>query len=211
MEPSTSGGQVDLRKSFRGALATDGELIRLARRRRRREKPELVALCDTSGSMDLYSRFVLAFVLALRRATRGTEIFAFNTALTRLTRIVAPTNLQRTLGRLAAEVPDWSGGTRLGDCLQQFVDGYMDRLVGSRSVVLIFSDGLDLGDPERVSHAMASIHARARKVVWLNPLAGDPRYRPEARGMQAALPYIDHLLPAHSLEALERSLPMMAA
>lgn len=211
LEPSANRGRVDLRRSFRGALATDGELIRLARRSRRLERPALVALCDTSGSMDLYSRFLLAFVLALRRATRGTEIFAFNTSLTRLTGVLSTGNVRHTLDRLAAEVPDWSGGTRLGDCLGEFVETYLDEVVSSRSVALIFSDGLDLGSTDRLAAAMDSIRARARKIVWLNPLAGDARYRPEARGMQAALPYVDHLLPAHNLEALERALPLIAA
>lgn len=209
--PSGARGRPDLRRSLRAALATDGELVRLARRARRVERPALVALCDTSGSMDLYSRLVLAFVLALRRATRGTEIFAFNTSLTRLTRLLSPGNVAETLRRLSAEVPDWSGGTRLGDCLAEFADRYMDAVVSSRSVVLVFSDGLDRGETASLTRALSALRARARKIIWLNPLAGDSRYAPEARGMRAALPFIDHLVPAHSLEALERAVPLMAA
>lgn len=211
LHPSRGRGRVDLRRSLRAAVATDSEILHLARRRPRRERSSLVAFCDTSGSMDLHGRFLLAFVLALRRAARGSEIFAFNTRLTRLTHVVSAGNLQATLDRLAAEVPDWSGGTRLGDCLGEFVDRWLDSVVTRKSVVLLLSDGLDQGATERLTAAMAAIRSRARRVIWLNPLAGDPRYEPEARGMRAALPYVDHLVPAHNLEALERALPLLAA
>lgn len=211
LRPARGRGRIDLRRSLRAAVATDSEILRLARRRPRCERSSLVAFCDTSGSMDLHGRFLLSFVLALRRATRGSEIFALNTRLTRLTNTVSAGNLKVTLERLAAEVPDWSGGTRLGDCLAEFVDRYLDSTLTPHSVVLILSDGLDQGATERLTAAMAAIRSRARRVIWLNPLAGDPRYEPEARGMRAALPYVDHLIPAHNLEALEGALPLLAA
>ena len=199
--PTRGRGDVDLRRSFRRAV----------------ERPRLVALCDTSGSMDPHARLVLAFLLALRGVEPSSELFAFNTTLVRLTTTLRPgagasaTAVRRTLARLAAEVPDWSGGTRIGECLADFADRHLDALVDNRTVVLILSDGLDRGDVAPLAAAMRAIRRRARRVLWLNPLAGDPRYEATARAMAAALPHVDKLLPAHDLAALERMLPLLAA
>jgi uncharacterized protein with von Willebrand factor type A (vWA) domain len=209
--PTRGSGEVDLRRSFRRVLAHGGEWLSLARRTRALEKPRLVVLCDTSGSMDPHARFLLTFVLALGRAARTTEIFAFNTALVRLTPALRPGQVSATLARLAAQVPDWSGGTKIGECLGEFARHHLEPLVDARTVVLIVSDGLDRGDLEPLAAAMRAIRARARRVLWLNPLAGDARYEPTARAMAAALPYVDRLLPAHDLESLERLLPLLAA
>lgn len=212
--PVRGRGEPDLRRSFRSAVAHGGELLSLARRARPIEKPRLVVLCDTSGSMDPHTRFLLTFVLALRRVTRSqrsTEIFAFNTALVRLTPWVRPGRVDLTLDRLATQVPDWSGGTKIGESMADFVAIYLDELVDGQTTVIILSDGLDRGDVEPLGLAMRAIQARARRVLWLNPLAGDARYEPTARAMAAALPFIDRLLPAHNLESLERLLPLLAA
>ncbi len=219
--PVRGRGDPDLRRSLRRAAALDGDLAVLARRARPIEEARLVVLCDTSGSMDPHSRFLLAFVLALRRAARHSEVFAFNTSLVRLTGwlrsggmrpegLDGPHGIAAMLDRLARQIPDWSEGTRIADCLAEFADTYL-HLVDSRTVVLILSDGLDRGDVDRLPGALAAIRARARRIVWLNPLAGDQRYQPTARAMAAALPYLDHLLPAHNLESLARLLPLLAA
>ena len=207
--PSERGPVVDIRRSFRRSLAHGGELVELARRARAVELPSLVVLCDTSGSMDACSRFLLAFVFALRKVTRRTEIFAFNTSLTRLTPWLRTGDVAGTLERLARNVRDWSGGTRIGECLLAFVDHHLRHTVRSDTTVLILSDGLDRGDTESLETALLTIRRRARRLIWLNPLMGDPRYRPEAKGMQAALPHVDRLVPAHNLEALEAILPMI--
>lgn len=209
--PVRTRGVMDARRSFRAALSTDGELLKLARRGRAIRHPRIVALCDTSGSMDTHTRFLLSFLLALKKVAPRTEVFAFNTALTRLTPWVSPGRVGRTLELLSAGVPDWSGGTRIGECLASFVDGWLDQTVDGRTTVLIVSDGLDRGDTEVLAGAMRAIRSKARRVLWLNPLLSDPRYEPTARGMAAALPYVDRLLPAHDLESLERVLPMLAA
>ena len=209
---ATSGrGIPDPRRSFARALRTGGELVSLAARRHALEVPRIVFLCDTSGSMGPYARFLLSFALSLKRVARNTEVFAFNTSLHRLTRWLAPSRLALTLERLAEGVPDWGGGTRIGDCLAEFVDKHLARTVDGRTVVVILSDGLDRGDPERLREAMRRIRARARRVVWLNPLLRDPRYRPEARGMEAALPFVDRFAPAHDAASLERLLPDLVA
>jgi uncharacterized protein with von Willebrand factor type A (vWA) domain len=212
--PVRGRGEADLRRSFRRAIAYGGEFLSLARRARPIEKPRIVVLCDTSGSMDPHTRFLLTFMLALRRVTRSersSEIFAFNTTLVRLTPWVRPGQVDRTLDRLATQVPDWSGGTKIGECLGDFVTYYLDELVHGQTTVIILSDGLDRGDVEPLAGAMRAIRGRARRVLWLNPLAGDDRYEPTARAMAAALPFIDRLLPAHNLESLERLLPLLAA
>lgn len=204
-------GVVDLRRSFRRTIGTRGEFLSLARRARAIEEPRLVILCDTSGSMEPHTRFLLAFVLALKRVARRTEVFAFNTALVRLTTWLSPGRIDSTLKRLAGGVPDWSGGTRIGESLAEFVTRYQDEVVNAKTVVVIFSDGLDRGDTALLVGAMRVIQSRARKVIWLNPLLGDPRYQPIARGMEAALPFVDHFASAHNLESLERLFPLLAA
>jgi len=210
LTPVRGPGLPDFRRSFRRAIGTGGEMLSLARRARAIEEPRVVVLCDTSGSMDLHVKFLLAFVLALKRVARTTEVFAFNTSLTRLTPWLMPGKISHTIDRLAIDVPGWSGGTRIGESLAEFVAKYQQQFVTGRSVVVIFSDGLDRGDTTMVAGAMRALAAKARKIVWLNPLSGDPRYEPTARAMQAALPFIDRLAPAHNLESLERLVPELA-
>lgn len=212
--PVRGRGEIDLRRSFRRAVTQGGEMLSLARRARPVERSRLVVLCDTSGSMDPYARFLLAFVLALREVDRSSEVFAFNTELVRLTptlRRLRAGSVERILEQLAAGVPDWSGGTRIGECLAEFVEYYLNDLVNGRTIVLILSDGLDRGDVSPLQGALRALRRRARRVLWLNPLAGDVRYQPTARAMAAALPCIDRLLPAHNLESLERLLPLLSA
>ncbi len=204
-------GRVDVRRSLRRAVATGGELVSLARRARPIETARLVLLCDTSGSMDSHTRFLLAFARALRRVAGRTEVFAFNTELVRITAWMSVNRLAALEGRLRQAVPDWSGGTRIGECLTAFVARHLGQLVDSRTVVVVLSDGLDRGDPAVLGEAMRRIRARAGRVLWLNPLAGDPRYEPTAAGMAAALPHIDLLAPVHDLASLERLLPHLRA
>jgi uncharacterized protein with von Willebrand factor type A (vWA) domain len=204
-------GRPDLRASYRRALRTSGELLSIGRRLRAVEEPRLVFLLDTSGSMDAHGRFLLTFILALRRGAPSAELFAFNTELVHLTPSLAPGKLRLTLERIQAAVPDWSGGTRIGECLATFVSGHLKRHVDQRTVVIILSDGLDRGDPAGLAEAVKEIRLRARKLIWLNPLLGDSRYEPTARGMEAALPYVDHFASAHNLESLERLVPHLAA
>jgi uncharacterized protein len=210
LKPVRGRGLPDIRRSFRRASSTGGEMLWLAHRARALDEPRVVVLCDTSGSMDVHVRFLLAFVLALKRIARTTEVFAFNTSLTRLTPWLSPGKIGHTIDRLSADVPGWSGGTRIGESLMEFVTKYQ-HLVTGRSVVIILSDGLDRGDTTMVARAMRSLHARARRIVWLNPLSGDARYEPTARAMQAAMPFIDRFAPAHNLESLEQLVPELAA
>ncbi len=211
MVRTRSRGRPDLRSSYRHALRTSGELLRLARRTRAIEEPRLVFLLDTSGSMDAHSRFLLAFVLALRRVAPRAEAFVFNTELVRVTRSLVPGKVRLTMDRLEASVPDWSGGTRIGESLETFVRSHLVRTVDAKTVVVVLSDGLERGDPALLADALRVIRRRARKVIWLNPLMGDSRYQPLARGMRAALPFIDHFASVHDVPSLERLIPHLVS
>jgi uncharacterized protein with von Willebrand factor type A (vWA) domain len=205
--PSARGGQIDLRRSLRGNVSR-GELIRLAFRARRPRPARLVVLCDVSGSMDLYSRALVQFLHALQDAFSGMETFTFSTRLTRVTHMLKGRAFAAALEALAA-VRDWSGGTRIGESLARFNALWGARLVDRRTVVVILSDGWDTGDPEVLAREVDGIRRRARRLVWLNPLLGQPDYQPLTRGMAAALPLVHAFLPAHnlaSLAALERVL-----
>jgi uncharacterized protein with von Willebrand factor type A (vWA) domain len=199
--PDRWRGRPDLRRSFRGALSHDGELLRLARRRRRLERPRVVLLCDVSGSMERYSRFLIRFLLSAGR-DRDVESFVFSTRLTRLTPWLSASRVDEAIESLGRRVHDWSGGTRIGACLDEFVREHGRSLLGRRTVVVVMSDGLDRGDVELLEHAMSAIHRRSRRVIWLNPLLASPEYEPAARGMRAALPHVDVFAPGHSLDSL---------
>lgn len=203
LEPGGRRGPIDVRRTLRSLVAHEGELVRLARRRRRHVPPQLVVLCDVSGSMERYSRFLLRFLLGCGRA-RDIQTFAFSTRLTHLTPWLAGEEIDPALDRLRAR--GWSSGTRIGKSLEAFVTRHGQRMLGRRTLVIILSDGLDQGEVEPLQRAMGWIQRRARRVIWLNPLLESSRYAPEARGMRTALPYVDYFQSGHNLEAL-RTLP----
>ena len=198
------GPEVDLRRSFRNSLRYGGEMIRLARRRRKVRRLRLTLLCDVSGSMDRYSKFLLQFVYGLENQLAGVDAWVFSTRLTEVTRLLRGHTYGQSLDEIARSVHDWSGGTAIGHCLWQFVRGPGQRRVNRRSVIIIISDGWDRGDITLLAKAMRDLKGRAFKVIWLNPLLGSPSYQPLCAGMRAALPYADYFLPAHNLESLMR-------
>lgn len=198
-KPTRRGGIVDLRRSMRANLMK-GEIIELRRRSRRRRKVRLVLLCDVSGSMDLYSRFLLQFLYALQNLFGRVETFTFATRLTRVSELLRGPSYKRALRRLT-EVRDWSGGTRIGEAIRDFNQEW-GRLVDRRTIVLILSDGWDTGEPDVLAQEMLTLKRRAGRVLWLNPLLGNPSYEPLTRGMAAALPLVDHFAAAHNLSSL---------
>jgi uncharacterized protein with von Willebrand factor type A (vWA) domain len=192
---------VDLRRTMRRAPAAGGELVDLRFRRRKVRKTRVVALCDVSGSMDLYSRLLLQFLYALQGSTARVESFVFSTSLRRVTDALSAGGYGDALARLSAEAHDWSGGTRIGECLASF-NAEWGTLVDRRTVVVILSDGWDTGDPALLGDALEWLHRRSRRLVWLNPLLGSPGYEPLTVGMQAALPHLSVFAPAHNLASL---------
>jgi uncharacterized protein with von Willebrand factor type A (vWA) domain len=197
--PSARRGRIDLRRTLRANL-TRGELIDLRYRRRKRKKVRLVLLCDVSGSMDLYSRFLLQFLFALQSAFSRVETFTFSVRLTRVTDYLKARSYREVLRRLTA-VKDWSGGTRIGESLAELNRGW-PSLVDQRTIVIILSDGWDTGDPDVLGAELLRIKRRAGRIIWLNPLLGNPSYEPLTRGMAAALPLVDRFAAAHNLAAL---------
>ncbi len=205
--PATRRGpRPDLPRTLRRALRTEGEPFQRAWRRRRTKPRRLVLVLDVSGSMGAYARSLAGFAHAAVRTGRHVEAFAFGTRLTRITPSLHSHDPDAALAALGQAVPDWEGGTRIGDSLKELLDGWGRR--GRRgslrgAVVVIASDGLDRGDPEFLGEQMRRLSRLAHRVVWVNPLRGSSRYEPLARGMAAALPHCDHFLPGHNLASLE--------
>ncbi|OGL10212.1 MAG: hypothetical protein A3F92_00925 [Candidatus Rokubacteria bacterium RIFCSPLOWO2_12_FULL_71_22] len=197
--PVRRRGRVDLRRTLRANL-TRSDLIELRFRERKRKKVRLVLLCDVSGSMDLYSRFLLQFLYALQHVFGRVESFTFSTRLTRITEHLRGLTYRQMLRRLG-EVRDWSGGTKIGESLAEF-NRRWPQLVDRRTLVIILSDGWDTGEPELLAGELSRIKRRAARVIWLNPLLGNPSYEPLTRGMAAALPLVDEFAAAHNLAAL---------
>ena len=196
-------GLPDLRRTLRRSFRTGGEPLERAWRRRRKRTRRLVLLLDVSGSMDAYSRALVMFAHAALRSDRRWEAFCFGTRLTRVTRALAGSDPDEALRRAAADVVDWDGGTRIGDSLRRFLDEHGHGGLARGAVVVLCSDGLEVGDPELLGEQMARLSRLAHRVVWLNPLKEDPAYEPLARGMRAALPHVDHFASGHSLASLE--------
>jgi uncharacterized protein len=198
------GARLDARRIVRLALASGGDPIRLVRRERKRRRTKLVVVCDVSGSMDLYSRFLLQVLYALQHAFARVETFAFSTRLVRITDALAGDTYRDALDALArASDGGWSGGTKIGESLESLRVGW-PRLFDRRTAVIVLSDGWDTGDPELLGSALREMGRRAGRIIWLNPLLGSPSYQPLTRGMQAALPHVDVFAPAHDLASLER-------
>lgn len=199
--PVRRGRRVNLRRSLRLSLKTGGELIDLAYKERRPKRTRLFVICDVSGSMDIYSRLLLQFVYGLQNSFAKVESFVFATSLSCITGELKNKTYQRALDRLSANVHGWSGGTRIGACLNSFNKQWLRR-IDKRTVVIILSDGWDTGEPEQLAEALARLKERSGRLVWLNPLLGSSTYQPMTRGMQAALPYISVFAPAHDLASL---------
>jgi uncharacterized protein with von Willebrand factor type A (vWA) domain len=200
---TSRAGLPDLRRTLRRSFRTGGDPLERAWRRRRRRPRRLILLLDVSGSMDAYSRALVMFAHAALRSDPRWEAFCFGTRLTRVTRALAGSDPDEALLRAAEEVLDWDGGTRIGDSLKRFLDEYGHGGLARGAVVVICSDGLEVGDPDLLAEQMARLSRLAYRVVWLNPLKEDPSYQPLARGMHAALPYVDHFWSGHSLASLE--------
>ncbi|HZP36823.1 MAG TPA: VWA domain-containing protein [Methylomirabilota bacterium] len=197
--PTRRGGIIDMRRTIRANLMK-GEIIELRRKERRRRKVRLVLLCDVSGSMDLYSRFLLQFLYALQNVFGRVETFTFSTRLTRVTEHLKGASYRTALARLT-EVRDFSGGTRIGESLQEF-NARWGNLVDRHTIVLLLSDGWDTGEPDILANELLTIKRKAGRLIWLNPLLGNPSYEPLTRGMAAALPLVDHFAAAHNLASL---------
>jgi uncharacterized protein with von Willebrand factor type A (vWA) domain len=199
-----AGSRLDLRRTVHRAMRHEGEPLQRAWRRRRDRARRLVLLIDVSGSMSAHARAMLHFAYGVVRSGLGVEVFCFGTRLTRVTELLADRDPDRAVALASGAVLDWSGGTRIGDSLALFLRRWGTRGTVRGSVVLLFSDGLERGEPSMLATQMARLARLTYAIVWLNPLKGDPTYQPLARGMRAALPHVDRLVAADSIDDLAR-------
>jgi uncharacterized protein with von Willebrand factor type A (vWA) domain len=198
----------DLRATVRASLRHGGELMERRYREPGQRARRVVLVCDVSGSMAPYARMLLQYMQACVAAHARVEAFVFGTRLTRVTRDLDGRDPDRALRRAAERVSDWSGGTRIGASLAE-LNREHGRRIGRGAVVVVLSDGWDRGDPDLLATEMARLSRTAHRLLWLNPLAADPRYEPLTRGMRAALPHVDHLLPGNSIASLEALAELM--
>jgi uncharacterized protein len=199
-------GAVDRRRTVMRLMHAGGEPAELARQRRRRRPRRVVLLVDISGSMSAYADALLRFAHAAshRLNAPATEVFTLGTRLTRVTREMAHRDSDAAILAVAEAIPDWSGGTRLGELVKRFLDDWGQRGLARGAVVVVLSDGWERGDAALLGEQMARMHRLAHRVVWANPRAGRPGYAPLAAGMAAAMPSVDEFVSGHSLAALER-------
>ena len=208
------GATVDPRWTLRKNIKYGGDIVELVNRKRRIKKTKVVLLCDVSGSMDCYSRFLIQFMYGLQNELWGVETFVFSTSLTRITHLIRTKDIANALEQISGSILGWSGGTNIGRSLQTFNRNFAPAMVTSRTIVVIISDGWDRGDVSLLERQMQDLKRRCKKVIWLNPLLASENYEPLCKGMQAALPYIDLFLSVHnlnSLVALGRTLQKMVA
>ena len=200
----------DLRRTVRASLRASGEPVqRFWREPGERMRP-MVLLLDVSGSMEPYARALLRFVQAAVAGRQRVEAFAMGTRLTRITKELSSRDPDKALSLASERVSDWSGGTRLGECLRRFNDDWGVRGMARGAIVVVLSDGWDRGDPDLLADQMRRLQRITHNLIWVNPLKVTPGYAPLARGMAAALPYVDHFVEGHSVAAMEELASVMS-
>jgi hypothetical protein len=199
-----------MRATLRAALRSGG-LIELKRRSPRRRPPPLVVLCDISGSMSRYSRVFLHFMHSVTNDRDRVFTFVFGTRLTNITRFLRYRDVDVALDKVAEAVADWSGGTRIGQCVREFNRFWSRRVLGQGAIVLMITDGLDRDAGTGLAPEMDRLHRSCRKLIWLNPLLRYEGFEPRSLGMKAMLPYVDEFRPVHNLESLESLVDVISA
>ncbi|MEQ9693590.1 VWA domain-containing protein [Shimia sp. SDUM112013] len=201
------GARADWKRTLRSAMRQGGDIRTLARQSPRPRWPNLVVICDISGSMSQYSRMVLHFLHAVanEKGAGWAKVhgFTFGTRLTNITRHLATRDVDAALAAAGAEAQDWEGGTRIGECLHAFNRDWSRRVMGQGAVVLLITDGLDRGDPQALAHEMQRLHLSARRLIWLNPLMRWQGFAPKAQGIRTMLPHVDSFRAGHSIASLE--------
>lgn len=196
------GRDLDLRRTFRKNLKYGGEIIELARRKKRIKKTRVVLLCDVSGSMDCYSRFLVQFIFGLQNELTNVETFVFSTSITRVSHLLERRSLDDALAEIGRMVKHWSGGTNIGGSFNTFNEGQGKGMFSGRTIVMIVSDGWDRGDTKLLEAEMKKLRKRAYRIIWLNPLLGSTSYQPLCEGIKTALPYVDLFMPLNNVESL---------
>jgi uncharacterized protein len=202
MTINTLADRVDLRRSIRRNINHGGDPIVLTYKGKKPQKKRLVIFLDISGSMNLYSLFLVRFAYALQKHFKRVDTFLFSTSVVEVSDLLSVRRLSYALAGLSTRASEWSGGTKIGGSLGEFNRRYGRRVLTRSTVLIILSDGWDTGAPEVLSAELRSARRRVQKLIWLNPLLGLKEYQPVTRGMSAALPYVDVFAPAHNLESL---------
>jgi hypothetical protein len=195
---------IDASRTLRHSLRYGGEVVQLMRRGPKIGKTKMVLLCDVSGSMDVYTKFLLQFLYGVQNGLRGVETIVFSTRMSRITSLLRRRHIDAALELVSEAVHDWSGGTKIGQCLKEFNDTMAPNMVTSKTLVVLISDGWDTGDTAVLDAEMARLRSHAYRIIWLNPLLGNPTYQPLCKGMHTALPYVHDFMPVHSAESLRQ-------
>ncbi|WP_425070937.1 vWA domain-containing protein [Sagittula sp. S175] len=207
-QASSMGKRTDYRRTIRDALRKGGEIRSIAHAKPRLRWPNLVVLCDISGSMSQYSRMVLHFLHAVAnekgQGWAKVHAFTFGTRLTNITRHLATRDVDASLKAAGAEAQDWQGGTRIGQCLHDFNHHWTRRVMGQGAVVLLITDGLDRDDPAALEKEMERLHLSSKRLIWLNPLLRWDGFAPKATGIRTMLPHVDSFRAGHSIQSLEQ-------
>jgi uncharacterized protein with von Willebrand factor type A (vWA) domain len=204
------GRRLDIRRTIHRSVSKGGTPVDLVWRQRKRKPLRLVVLLDASGSMNLYTAFFVRFLHGVVDSFREAEAFVFHTRLAHVSPSLRDRDVARAVDRLGLMAQGIGGGTRIGDSLATFNRWHARRVINSRTAVMIVSDGYDTGEPERLAEEMRRLRRRCRRIIWLNPLIGWHDYSPDARGMRAALPFVDLFAPAHNLDSLAALEPYLA-
>jgi len=199
---SRSGDTLHMRRVIASAVRYGGVPLALSWQRPKIKQRPVVLLADISGSMDKYSRLVVQFFYSVSHSLKNVECFAFGTRLTRITAQLKLKNIDQAVNDSAAEVVDWSGGTRIGESLATFNRRWSRRVLRRGAILMIVSDGWERGAIDHLRAEMRYLQLRCHRLIWLNPLIGKKDYQPLVEGMAAALPYIDDFLPIHNLQSL---------
>ncbi len=200
--PDPAGPSVDLRATLKRSLRMGGEILALERRRRVVRPPPLVALCDISGSMSRYAQVLLHFLHAVANDRDRVHSFLFGTRLTNVTRQLRHRDAEVAFEMVAQLVPDWSGGTRIGESLDRFNRLWARRVLGQGAVVLLITDGLDREGAVGLAEATERLRMSCRRLIWLNPLLRFQGFEPKSQGIRAMLPHVDEFRPVHNLASL---------
>jgi hypothetical protein len=207
--PDLSGPRADLRGTLRRSLRTGGELLAIARRRRVTRPRPLVAICDVSGSMARYAQILLHFLHAVSNDRGRVHTFLFGTRLTNISRALRHRDAEVAFEMVSHVVPDWSGGTRIGEALHRFNTLWARRVLGQGAVVLLISDGLDRDGAKGLAEEMDRLHRSCRRLVWLNPLLRWDGFEPRSQGIRAMLPHVDEFRPVHNLNSLRQLVELL--
>jgi len=195
-------GSIAIRNTIRKGVSNGGMLLDLAYKRKRKEKRKVVFILDVSGSMDTYSYYLLRYVMVLKKYFKSLEFFTFSTHLMHVTPMLRPNNEEEVLKQIGEQVNSWSSGTKIGECLTEFLSSYGSKFLSQKHVVVVLSDGLETGSVTVLKDAVRTIRRKCKTLVWLNPLKGMQGYEPIQKGMINVMPHLDAFESAHNLDSL---------